>query len=122
MEKHKKKEETLPPVDYDSATLRLRKVSNDETNESLSVKAGTSITTITAVMQGKPTVKLLTMQRVAAKLGLQVQIQFIPLETLSPIGTTAGSGKPEMARKSETGRREGKPGPNVQWNASRTRT
>jgi hypothetical protein len=113
-------EEVLPPVDFDRGTLRARKAYFDETTQTLSIRTGMSQSTVTAVMRGRNTVRLITLQRLAAQLGLQVQIRFTQLETSSPIGTTAGSDQPEMAKQVGTRGREGKPNPNVQWNASRS--
>jgi hypothetical protein len=114
--------EDLPPVDFDRGTLRARKAYFDETTQTLSIRSRMSQSTVTAVMRGRNTVRLMTLQRLAAQLGLQVQIRFTPIENSSPIGTTASFDRPEMAKQVETRGREGKPNPNVQWNASRSNT
>lgn len=110
MEDYDYEEDELPRVDFDVRTLRARKAWCDETTETLAIRTRSAPSTVTAVMRGRSTIRLLTLQKIAAELGLQVQIRFTPLETLSPISTTAHSVQPE-ATPSESGMsgRKGKP-------------
>ena len=102
-------EDELPAVDFDFRTLRARKAYFDQTTETLAIRTRSAPSTVTAVMRGRSTIRLLTLQKIAAELGLQVQIRFVPLEVLSPIGTAAHSVQPDTPQQSGMSVRKGKP-------------
>lgn len=109
MEDHDYEEDELPVVDFDVRTLRARKAYCDETTETLAIRTRSAPSTVTAVMRGRSTIRLLTLQKIAAELGLQVQIRFVPLETLSPISTTTHFVQPDTPQQTGMSGREGKP-------------
>ena len=109
MEDYDYEEDELPRVDFDVRTLRARKAYCDETTETLAIRTRSAPSTVTAVMRGRSTIRLLTLQKIAAELGLQVQIRFVPLETLSPISTTTHFVQPDTPQQTGMSSRKGKP-------------
>ena len=69
----------FPPIEIDAPTLRARKARLNLRSEDLVERGVASWRTVTAFFAGEP-LNLTTIQRLAAQLGLQVEVRFKEIE------------------------------------------